>query len=357
MALFSFFSSHGTRIVRAAVGLLSLVTMISCVLCFHGRSIYASPGVVSPGFQGVHDGADCTHIFGWAWESTDPNNAITVDIYSDNVLLTTTVANIFRQDLLDANIGNGAHGFDVATPNSLSDGLSHSIRVTFGGTNINLTGTPKTINCSGPAYGGFLDGADCNVIRGWAWDAKQPNTPINVDVYIDNNNFVSIVAPANQFRQDLLNAGVGNGFHGFSFSTPSFLKDGHAHTIRVRFPGTLIDLSNSPRSINCSGNPPPDFQGFHDGADCNSIFGWAWDSSHPDATISVDIYSDNMFITTVPADQFRQDLLNAGVGNGQHAFNLATPMSLKDGQTHTITIAFHNTDIPLHNTPRMINCP
>ena len=71
----------------------------------------------------------------------------------------------------------------------------------------------------------------------------------------------------------------------------------------------------------------------------------------------MDIYGDNMLIATVLANQFRQDLLNAGKGDGNHAFSLATPQSLKNGQPHTITVAIHNTDTPLGNTPKMLTCP
>jgi hypothetical protein len=355
--MFSFFSSHKIGIVRAVASLSFLAIIVSPLFCFQGHVIEASP-VVSDMFDGFHDESDCNHIFGWAWNASDPNNAITVDIYADNVRVLTVLADQFRQDLVDANVGNGFHGFDVATPDSLRDGQSHSILVTIGGTNINLHNTPRTINClAGVAFEGFLDGADCNVIRGWAWDAMQPNTSIDVDFYIDNDSFRSIRAPANQFRQDLVDAGKGNGVHGFSFSTPSFLKDAHPHTIRARFSGTLGDLSTSPKSINCSGNLPPIYEGFHDGANCNAITGWAWDGNRPNTVISVDIYSDNQFLVTIPADQFRQDLLDAGKGNGVHAFALDTPMSLKDGQTHTISIGFHNTGIALFNTYKMINCP
>lgn len=354
--LSSGFSPHRTGILRAGVSLSFLAAIVSFLLCFQSAKMTAAP-VPSPAFDGYHDGADCNTIFGWAWDSNNPNNSITVDIYSDNVLVTTVLADEFRQDLLDANKGSGFHAFSIAPPDVLRDGLSHSIRVTIGGTNISLGGTPRTINCPGPAFDGFHDFANCNVIAGWAWDAKQPNTPLNVDVYIDNDSFRSILAPANQFRQDLLNAGKGNGVHAFSFPTPSFLKDGHPHSIRVRFEGTLIDLGITPKSITCSNNLPPAFEGFHDGADCNSIFGWVWDSNSPNTTISVDIYSDNVLIATNPADQFRQDLLNAGKGNGDHAFSLATPASLKDGHTHTISVGIHKTDIPLGNTFRMINCP
>jgi hypothetical protein len=263
-------------------------------------------------------------------------------------------ADQFRQDLLDAGKGNGVHAFSLATPTNLLDGQPHSIRVRISASNINLFNTPRILSCT--LFDGFLDAATCSVIAGWAWNATTPNTPIDVDFFIDNDSFASIRAPANQFRQDLANAGKGNGAHGFSFATSAFLKDGQPHAIHAKFRGTTLELNNSPRTINCDA-VSPNYQGFHDGQDCSVIVGWAWDSNMPNAIISVDIYSDTVLIATVPADQFRQDLLDAGIGNGNHSFAFPTPASVKNNQTHKISIGFHLTDIPLTNTNRNINCP
>jgi hypothetical protein len=101
----------------------------------------------------------------------------------------------------------------------------------------------------GPVYQGFHDGADCSQIWGWAWDANLPNTPINVDIY-DGSTLITTVA-ANLFRQDLLNAGKGNGFHAFVYNVPASLKNGQVHSISVKFSGTNTLLSSSPRSIAC----------------------------------------------------------------------------------------------------------
>jgi fibronectin type 3 domain-containing protein len=99
------------------------------------------------------------------------------------------------------------------------------------------------------SYNGYLDGTDCNSIYGWAWDANQPNTPINVDLY-DSNTFIATVA-ANQFRQDLVNAGIGNGYHGFSVTTPPSLKDGQTHTIYAKYGGTGTNLNATPKTVTC----------------------------------------------------------------------------------------------------------
>jgi RHS repeat-associated protein len=206
----------------------------------------------APNYGGWLDGADCNGISGWAWNANQPNTPISVDIYDGNTLIETVAANQFRQDLVDAGIGNGSHGYSIATPASLKNGAAHTIRVKFGGTTAELSGSPKSMTCQAPAssaYGGWLDGANCNVIGGWAWDANQPNTPINVEVY-DGNTLIAAVT-ANQFRQDLFNAGIGNGYHGYTIATPASVKNGAAHTIRVKFGGTSSELSGSPKSITC----------------------------------------------------------------------------------------------------------
>jgi hypothetical protein len=96
---------------------------------------------------------------------------------------------------------------------------------------------------------GYLDGADCNQIWGWAWDRNNPNAPVSVDIY-DGSTYITTIA-ANIFRQDLLNAGKGNGYHGFVFNVPASLKNGRTHSISVRFSGSSNNLGSSPRPIIC----------------------------------------------------------------------------------------------------------
>jgi hypothetical protein len=98
---------------------------------------------------------------------------------------------------------------------------------------------------------GSLDGADASLIFGWAWDKMHPDRTLQIDIY-DGETRVATV-PADQFRPDLRNYGYGNGKHAFSYLTPARLKDGKAHTIRVKTSGTNIELPASPKTIS----PPP----------------------------------------------------------------------------------------------------
>ena len=117
--------------------------------------------------------------------------------------------------------------------------------------------TPNVaVTVNAPAFGGWLDGADCNAIRGWAWDAHRPNTPIEVDIFADGAFLTRV--PADQYRADL--SGHGNGRHAFSVATPPSLRNNAAHTISARVANTTFlpagspALSGSPRTLNaCSG--------------------------------------------------------------------------------------------------------
>lgn len=207
----------------------------------------------------------------------------------------------------------------------------------------NVTGPPQ--------YQGFHDGAGCDTIQGWAWDANNPNGTVNVDIY-DGSTLIGST-PANMYREDLLNA-LGSPNHGFSFLTPPSLRNGSPHTINVKFSGTSTLLANTGRTIQCS--LAPNLYGRHDGQGCNAIEGWAWDSNDPNGTVNVDIYDGTTLIASVAATLYRQDLADV-FGSPYHGWIFHTPDSLRDGQPHTITVKFGgtNTNLPL-STPRTTSC-
>src|ERR1044072_4916590 len=126
--------------------------------------------------------------------------------------------------------------------------------------------------------------------------------------------------------------------------------------IALLLPRPMFSEAVARKSAPSATNSLVSFQieGFHDGADCDKIYGWAWDSATPNAALSVDIFDGATKIATVLANEFRSDLTSKG--NGFHAFNFATPNSLKNGQTHTITVKFANTQFPLSETPKSLNC-
>jgi hypothetical protein len=259
----------------------------------------------------------------------------------------------------------------VAAAGSLTGTIHHLASVNNGvpldvNVNVDLFGTvfpgqnppPPPV---GSSYGGNLEGVSCAVIGGWVWDKNQPSKALTVEI-LDGNTVVATTTAGN-FRQDLLNAGKGNGQHGFEISTPASLKDGLAHSIGVRVKSSNYSLPNSPKNLTCGNNPPPppppvsgNFDGFLEGAHCTVIGGWVWDKNQPDKACTVEILDGVTVITTTLANHFRQDLVNAGKGNGQHGFEINTPASLKDGQPHAISVRVDGNSFVLKSSPKSLNC-
>lgn len=124
--------------------------------------------------------------------------------------------------------------------------------------------TPPSIQTPPPAkYNsyGWLDQADCNLIRGWTWDQDSPNVGIWIHLYQDGPAGTGIKVGsvlANLSRPDLIPITKDNGYHGFSLSTPAAVKDSRTHSIYVHginTDGTAYNnllLNGSPKSITCA---------------------------------------------------------------------------------------------------------
>ena len=102
-----------------------------------------------------------------------------------------------------------------------------------------------TVQANPASVEGFLDVVNADVIAGWAMDTTHPTNPVTVELYDGDALLVSV--PANQFRQDLLDAGKGDGYHAFTVPTPARVKDGKSHTIRVTCAG--LELKKSPQTM------------------------------------------------------------------------------------------------------------
>jgi hypothetical protein len=300
-----------------------------------------------PQYSGYFDGATCSAISGWAWNSSNPNTPVSVNILNGSTLVATVLANEFRPDLLSEGFGTGYYGFNYPFPQSLMDGNAHTIAVQISGTGIALSESPRTVTC--PRFQGYLDGASCSTVSGWAWDMTNANTPINVDI-LDGATVLTTVT-ANIFRPDLLNIGIGNGYHGFSLPLPLSAQNGQAQSISARVSPSGPILAESPKTVSCA-QP----YGYLDQATCTVISGWAWDPNTPSTSINVDILSGSTLIATVPANQYRPDLFQAGFGTGYFGFSYTPGPALLNGQTQSISARVSQTSFGLNESPRSMAC-
>ena len=87
--------------------------------------------------EGYIDRCTPGSVAGWAWDSERPDRRIVVEVFLDGARLGQTAAEHFRQDLVDAGIGDGAHGFFYALPAPLAD-LGGRISAIVAGTGVRL---------------------------------------------------------------------------------------------------------------------------------------------------------------------------------------------------------------------------
>ena len=106
-----------------------------------------APTAAGPDADGFLDGGDCLGATGWAWDPGHPDQPVTLDVWSGDVLLGTATANWFRWDLLAAGKGNGQHVFRLAFPEQGTLGTGRAVRITFAGTDRPLRGSPTTVFC------------------------------------------------------------------------------------------------------------------------------------------------------------------------------------------------------------------
>jgi len=69
-------------------------------------------------------------------------------------------------------------------------------------------------------------------------------------------------------------------------------------------------------------NPPTDLVGNIDGLSNRTLSGWAANKSHAESAVRVSVYSGEEILGTGIADLYREDLKKAGIGNGNHGFQV-----------------------------------
>jgi hypothetical protein len=174
---------------------------------------------------------------------------------------------------------------------------------------------------------------------------------------LDGQTVIASFAAA-QHRDDLTQADKGNGRHGFDEPIPAVLKDGRMHTVFLRVAGrgdqAPVNLVGSPKQYqlaSAASTAPADDLGTLDGIGDGRISGWAWDPDNPDRPVTVELLADGQLVLAVVADELRDDLAQAGKGNGRHGFDIPLPQSLVDGKPHKISVRIKGSNAELNDSP------
>ncbi len=123
-------------------------------------------------------------------------------------------------------------------------------------------GSGEAWSCN-PQPRGYLDGVDCDGIRGWAQDPSAPTTPIDVHVYIGgpagDPAAHSFSVRADRDRADLCGP-LGSCNHAFVARVPPAFQDDVARPVYAygidTSGGTNPALVGAPKTLNCGPRPP-----------------------------------------------------------------------------------------------------
>ncbi|WP_460639853.1 putative Ig domain-containing protein, partial [Larkinella harenae] len=315
-------------------------------------SVIVNAPTASESYDGYINGADCASFRGWVWNAEQPNNPVRIDILNGDRLITTLIADQFRQDLLQAGKGNGRHGFMWPIPQELKDGSSLLLSARVSGHGFVLKDAPKAIICHpNPTPG----------------QNHPPQLPAAIPALVAQLD-VAFVAElpafsdpeAQPLSHELAGLPAGLRFdsarrviHGTPTQPGTFVLTYQATDPQGASNSTTLTLTvQSPTTSPVAGA----LDGSLYGADCETFRGWVWDRTQPNTPLWVELLDGTTVIATLLADQFRQDLLQASKGNGRHAFIWTIPASLKDGKPHSLSARVVNPGFILNGGPKTIHC-
>lgn len=80
-------------------------------------------------------------------------------------------------------------------------------------------------------------------------------------------------------------------------------------------------------------------------------YGWAFAPAHPQKRLAIEIVVNGEVVAHGCAEQFREDLQEAGIGDGHCLFNLQLSEELFDGQVHSLIARYADTGTVLNGGP------
>jgi len=235
-----------------------------CSVFFPTTITFAAAAVPSGNF----DSADCNQFTGWTCDPTAPATPLIVYFYDgpwaqNKTEIAKATADIIREQAV-ANIcgGNASHGFQIAVPAAVKDGVGHQIYAYAFSTDYFTTKTlgPLSISCVTPSLVGSVTNIACDSVTGWACDRGNAQ-PTWVQVF---NGPYS--AGNTDYTYGLANQSLGSGpagsckdgsdSHWFSIAVPAKWKDGQTHSIfsytTSNNGNASLSLANSPSNLQCS---------------------------------------------------------------------------------------------------------
>lgn len=199
------------------------------------------------GVIGCLDVATPDRVSGWAIDLRDPGRRVALEVTVGRGVVARGTAALPRPDLRQAGLGDGRCGFEIALPPASDPAARRRIGVRLARTRTALCGSPVTINPM-PTLAGRFDTLHGMSVHGWAWDRARPRQAVAVEA-VGPDGEVLGRALANNFRGDLLGAGIGEGMCAYKIDIADHYDRMMGQDIIVRVAGTGLVLPGSPQKV------------------------------------------------------------------------------------------------------------
>ncbi|MDP3495350.1 MAG: hypothetical protein Q8R82_19745 [Hyphomonadaceae bacterium] len=305
------------------------------------------------GLTGRCDGVDRGEASGWAFRTDAPTQRVEIEQWVNGVLAGVTTADIFRSDLLEGGVGDGAHGWRAKVALDPAKVGTQHVEFRFRGGEV-LTGGAFDMAFTGSrsrsdetsgdradqrrgragSPGGSwatCDGLDGDIARGWGWRPEFPEEHVEIEQWIDG--VLAGVALADIPRPDLQAAGKGHGRYGWKMKLALDPVKSRAQQVELRVRGGAMagtsrfsltrDAISPDSSVMTSDEAAADgVVGWYDGLKGSTLHGWAWNPARPDDTAEVELWVDGVRTHEAVANGFRPDLRAQGISHGRYGWRL-----------------------------------
>jgi hypothetical protein len=154
------------------------------------------------------------NISGWVYNTGKNTDSAKVEVRSGNTILWSSIAEVFRQDLLDAKIGSGNHAFTITPDSNSVSGSISKVDIYIDGYKAETDLPFEMIEANIDDYRVQLDHSAIEKVTGWVFNPE--NIAYRAKIEVRAGQTVIACGLANEYRQDLLNAGFGDGAYGYT---------------------------------------------------------------------------------------------------------------------------------------------
>jgi len=186
--------------------------------------------------------------------------------------------------------------------------------------NIQSKAQTSNENSSKKSYSLFIDSYENGIFHGWAINDQDINAPVNIELFIENTLIGS--GKADIYRQDLRDAGVGNGYHGFSIRATFTGVTSGRHTVKALCDQNYIADETFPLNLKDTTKI------YIDDVSAMTVGGRFKFDSSVQSTASYQILIDENIIHTGTINQ---------ISNEEVKFYCRIPEKFFDGNPHVIT--------------------